>query len=356
MVAIAIVKMTPLWAQKYDGVYCGPVAEAHFSDFAAFLMAAVNRYSKAPYNVRYWELGNEPDVAPGLVPPDSIFGCWGDTNDSYYGGGYYASMLKAAYPAIKSVDPQAKVLIGGLLLNCDPGDPDCSDPQPARFFEGILQNGGGNYFDIVSYHGYPYYDDGQIVDESQPTWDRFGGVVFGKAIFLRDVMNRYGVNKPLLHSEGGLLCPEWNHQDCDSPNEGYEDAKADYTIRLYVEAIANDLEGSIWYTLDGNGWRNGGLIGNENNPNPAYYAFKFLTKELKGYQYTGQPLGVGGELRAYAFRVPSKTVWAVWSVDGGAHPLTLPFGYSQVYDKFGDPITVVGDTLDVKSPVYIELP
>ena len=49
---------------------------------------------------------------PKLVDPDSVFGCWGDNDDDYYGGGYYADMLKMVYPAVKSADPQAQVLIG----------------------------------------------------------------------------------------------------------------------------------------------------------------------------------------------------------------------------------------------------
>jgi hypothetical protein len=317
-------------------------------------MAAVQRYSKAPYNVHYWELGNEPDIDPGLVPPDSGFGCWGDQSDYYYGGGYYADMLKVVYPAIKSIDPQAKVLIGGLLLDCDPGDPDCKDPKTARFLEGILLNGGGGYFDIVSFHGYPYFSNHLIVDENFDSWDQLGGVVLGKAKFLRDVMDRYNVDKPLLHTEGSLLCPEWNLQDCNPPDEIYEDIKADYIVWLFTRAMANDFEGSIWFPLDGVGWRNAGLIGNVNDPNPAYYALKFMTEELRDAEYIGQ--GVDGSLRVYAFQVTGKTVWVVWSVDAVAHQLTLPIGYTQVYDKFGNTVPVEGDVLDVKSPVYIELP
>ena len=39
-------------------------------------------------------------------------------NDPYYGGGYYAEMLKIVYPQIKAADPEAQILIGGLLLFC----------------------------------------------------------------------------------------------------------------------------------------------------------------------------------------------------------------------------------------------
>jgi len=358
MYAIATVKMTPSWAQKYPGVYCGPMAQDHLDDFALFLRAAVERYSKPPYSVHHWELGNEPDVDHNLLLDKlSVFGCWGDNNDDYYGGGYYAEMLKVAYPAIKSVDPQAQVLIGGLLLDCDPGDSDCANPKPARFLEGILKNGGGAFFDMVSFHGYPSFNKDIIHDEDYISWNQRGGVVLGKAAFLKEVMGNYGIQKPLFHTEGALLCPDWNEENCiPEPDGVYQDAKADYVVWLYVRALANDFEGSIWYTLDGGGWRSGGLIGDTSDPNSAYFAFQFITEELAEALYLGQPLGTGGDLRAYSFKVPGKTVWVVWSIDDVAHDVTLPVGYTHVYDKLGNPVVVSGGTLAVKSPVYIELP
>ncbi len=53
------------------------------------MLQVVTRYSAAPYHVKVWEIWNEPDVAHQLVGLDSQFGCWGDQDDDYYGGGYY---------------------------------------------------------------------------------------------------------------------------------------------------------------------------------------------------------------------------------------------------------------------------
>ena len=139
---ILIVRSTPLWAQKVYGSECGPVKPEELGAFASFLHDTVIRYSQPPFNVKYWELGNEPDVDPSLVPSGSQYGCQGDQSAEYYGGEYYADMLKQAYPAIKSTDPEAQVLLGGLLLDCDPTHPpEGKDCQPAKFFEGILHNG-----------------------------------------------------------------------------------------------------------------------------------------------------------------------------------------------------------------------
>lgn len=120
---ILIVRSAPLFAQREPGQFCGPIAEEAFPAFAQFLGELVTRYSQPPYNVHYWELWNEPDVAVTGSKPDQLFGCWGDPEAADFGGGYYAEMLKWAYPAIKAADPQAQVLIGGLLLDCDPDSP-----------------------------------------------------------------------------------------------------------------------------------------------------------------------------------------------------------------------------------------
>jgi hypothetical protein len=109
---ILIIRSTPSWAQKRSGVSCGAVKFEKLSAFSKFVGDAVARYSNPPYNVKYWELGNEPDIDPSLVPSDNPFGCWGDDTDLYYGGGYYAEMLKQIYPVIKAADPEAHVLIG----------------------------------------------------------------------------------------------------------------------------------------------------------------------------------------------------------------------------------------------------
>ena len=198
---IATVKYTPSWAQKYAGYSCGPVEQDSLDEFAQFMVALVERYSVPPFNVKHWEIGNEPDIDPydpiyvNWPPGDYIYGCWGDYTDPYYGGRYYGKMLKAVYQPIKDVDPDAMIHIGGLLLDCDPTDPypvgkNCN---PGNFLEGILLGPDddpeyipGDNFDIVSFHGYAPYIGSLVWDENWFTWDQRGGVVLGKADFLRE--------------------------------------------------------------------------------------------------------------------------------------------------------------------------
>jgi hypothetical protein len=286
LTAILIVRGTPEWAQMIPGSSCGPIKPEKIESFATFMSEAVSRYSAPPYNIKFWEMGNEPDVDPSLIPQNSPFGCWGDLNDPYYGGGYYAEMLKVVYPAIKNADPEAKILIGGLLLDCDPTHtPEGKDCTPGKFLEGILVNGGGDFFDMVSFHGYVQYigPDSELptrlfFDDHNPSWGHRGGVVIGKVDFLREVMSTYNFDKPIFHTEGALLCPEQNPTDCDPPDEGFFDSQADYAIRMYVRNWANSVSGTIWYQLEGPGWRYGGLLDENQMPKPVFQAIDFLNR------------------------------------------------------------------------------
>lgn|GEM_PF-1717482 len=369
---IAIVRHTPVWAQKVVGYACGPIKQGALDEFGQFLAALVERYSAPPFQVHYWELWNEPDVDPSLVADgNSPFGCWGDLADEqYYGGGYYATMLQVAYPAIKAADPQAQVLLGGLLLDCDPSaglssfDLAEAVPQPAekadgacqvgRFFEGILANGGGDYLDIVGFHGYPPYDGSLQQDLQFGNWDGRGGIVMGKIDYLRDMLSAYGLDKPLMHTEGALVCPEWSPALCSVPGPAFYEAQADYVVWLYIRNWAAGVQATAWYTWEGPGWRHGGLLDENQNPRPAYWALHFLTNELARYSYTG-PVTLYPSLQGYEFSVTGKRVWVLWAPDEVPHSVTLPAGTVRVFDKYGGDITPPGDTLSVSSPVYVEL-
>ena len=315
---IATIKYTPYWAQKYPGVSCGPVAQNSMDEFAQFMQALVTRYGVPPYNIKHWEMGNEPDVDRNTVPNNHFYGCWGDFSDDYHGGEYYAEMLKSVYPAVKSVDPDAQIHTGGLLLECDPTHPyppgnTCSE---GNFFEGILLNGGGDYFDIASFHGYGPYIGNLIWDETWWTWAPRGGVVLGKADFLREVMARYGVDKPLFHSEAGLLCPSTDTVNCNPPGSDFYEAQADYVIRVYVRNMSANILGTSWYTLSGPGWSNSGLLDENQNPRPAYNSYQFMAEELRNADYIQRiPLYSAQYpyIQVYEFNKSGKRIWVMWA-------------------------------------------
>lgn len=358
---ILIIRGTPAWAQKIEGSVCGPVHHSKIDEFTTFMVDAVERYSHPPYNVKYWELGNEPDIDPTWVPANSVYGCWGNQFDEYLGGGYYAEMLKSVYPAMKAANPDVKILLGGLLLDCDPGNPpEGKNCAAGNFLEGVLRNGGGEYFDILSYHGYAYYigptynlGNELHFDDHHPSWGHRGGVVLGKAAFLRQVMADYNVDKPLFLTEGSLLCHPDNSVDCYPPGDSFFEAQADYIIRLIARSWANDLAGIIWYQFDGPGWRYGGLLDENLDPKPAFRAVSFLSEELSEAKHSGL-IANYENLEGYKFTTLDKTIWVLWSTDEIDTLIQLPDDTIIVYNKYGENITPENLQITINDPVFIE--
>jgi hypothetical protein len=357
---ILIIRGTPTWAQQVSGAACGPIKPEALADFASFMVDVVTRYSASPYHVRYFELWNEPDVDPALVAPDSPYGCWGDQDDPYYGGGYFAEMLKAVYPAIKAINPQAQVLVGGLLLDCDPRNhPVSKDCTPSRFLEGILRNGGGPYFDGVSFHAYDYYA-GSLGEFYNPSWgsawNNSGPVASAKLDYLLSLLDdpTYGApGKFLMNTEAALLCDA-----CASDND-FETTKAYYVARLYATALAEGLQANVWFTPLG--WRNSGLLNLDLTPRPAYTAYKFARLKLGGADYVAPKLGfnLDGDpeidVAGYEFTHYTTRLWVLWSLDGNTHIVPLTNTPSGIYDTLGNSEPLTGNTVTItREPFYIE--
>lgn len=357
----AMVLYTPGWAQKYSGSACGPVVEEALDDFAAFLGALAARYSQPPFNVHTWEIGNEPDVDHTLVSGHTGFGCWGEMDDPYYGGGYYARMLKQAYPAIKAADPQATVLVGGLLLACDPiyppetspGSGQLADCKSSKFLEGILREGGGDYFDGVSFHAYDYYmGNGRYENGGwRSASDSGGPALIPKARYLRGLLAAYGItDKILLNTEVAILCGR-DGTEAACREDDFLFTKANYAAAANAAARALGLHANIWYSLTG--WRASGLADGQLNTQPAYQAFKFSASQLAGTIYVGDIRQFEG-VQGYEFTRNGVKLWVLWSSDGEADTISTSPQPTSVYDVMGNPLPT-GKTLQIPAaPVYIE--
>jgi hypothetical protein len=350
---IVILRGTPAWAQAWPGSTCGPIKPEALDAFADFVGETVRRYSAPPYNIKYWELGNEPDIDPSSVAKDAVYGCYGNKNDPDFGGGAYAEMLKRVYPAIKQADPEATVISGGLWLECDPTLTNAKQPcLSGRFLEGFLKNGGGAAVDVIAYHAYSYWNtDGKDWNAETPGWDHRGGVFLGKLDLIRTTMHKYGVRKPILMNEGGLLC--WRSWDTCKVPAFYND-QANQVVRLFTRSWAQGLWGSVWYTLDGPGWQESGLLDVNQAPRPAYTTFKLLASLLQGASYECQ-LG-SNLLEGYAFRKGATAYLIYWTNDSRRQvTVTLPATTRAIFDKAGATRPISGPTLNVGfEPVIIE--
>ena len=353
---ILIVRGAPAWAQSVPGSQCGPVLPAKLPAFASFLHDLAARYSQPPYHVRYWELGNEPDVDPTLIAGDSNFGCWGQAGDPYYGGQFYASMLKLAYPQIKSADAGAQVLIGGLLLDCDPRDPPAERScDPSNYLEGVLKNGGGDYFDGVSFHAYDYYRG--VNQFGNPNWKNSqaagGPSLVVKARFLRSVLEVYGFpEKYLLNTEAGLLCGRTG-EEAQCQEQDFQLSKANYVAIANAAAAAEGLRANLWYSLLG--WRGSGLVTADFQPLPAFEAFRFSSRMLNGAAYV-RSIDQLPELRGYEFIREGRRFWLLWSADGADHTIQLPATPLEIYAVSGAALDALSSLVVTPAPLYIIFP
>ncbi len=116
------------------------------SEFAAFAAAAVTRYGPTG---TYW-------ATCGCTPhPISAWEIWNEENNGYWWGGtasasQYAAVFSATRGALRSVDPQARAVVGGLAF--DPaGQPSFIPPDQMI---ATLAAGNANAFDAVAVHPY----------------------------------------------------------------------------------------------------------------------------------------------------------------------------------------------------------
>jgi hypothetical protein len=133
---LVIVTYTPPWARRSDCSSSFGCQPADPSQFAAFAHAAAARYSAR--GVHHWEVWNEENTRGSWLPGPAA-------SD-------YVALLSRTYPAIKSADSGATILLGGLAAT------DYSEggiPQ-LDYLTQVYAAGGRPYFDAVAYHPYSY--------------------------------------------------------------------------------------------------------------------------------------------------------------------------------------------------------
>ena len=321
---ILVIGATPEWALK-PGYVAGAVEEQKFNSLCDFAFDLVKRYSTPPYYIKYWELYNEPDVKGGL-------GDWGDPNDLYFGGGYYGEMLKVVYPRIKAADPQAQVLVGGLLLDCDPNNPPPRKSaicKMSRFLEGILVSGAGPFFDGVSFHAYDYFTGKGTYGNNDwhTAWNTTGPVSITKANFIKTTLAKYGFPKKyLMNTENALFYGKNVIQPpCVETDSAIladiEVTKVYYVVHSYTTALAQGWKANVWFSALG--VRCSGLLQADLSPLPAYYAFQFTSQKLQSAVFV-KNLTEYAQVTGYKFRFRNRRIWVAWSFDGAPHTIDLP--------------------------------
>jgi hypothetical protein len=237
---LMLISTSPSWASGSSNKQAPPQNPADFADFARFLAA---RWAG---KVEAWEVWNEPNLdrfwPTGASPAK------------------YTELLKAAYPAIKAGDPNAKVVFAGPSTN------------DYNFIEGAYAAGAKGYFDVMGTHPYS-------CKSPEAVWSSNGRVSQFAYLGYREVrksMLARGDDKPIWFTEFG-----WgtSSQEC-----GVDEAtQADYLTKAFKLAAQDSyVQVAFWYNLRNNYWMHDaddvesqyGLLRSDFSRKASYSAFK----------------------------------------------------------------------------------
>jgi polysaccharide biosynthesis protein PslG len=144
---LAVIAYTPEWARAPGSYFTAPPLNA--ADYGDFSAQTVRRYVD---RVSSWELWNEPNLPLffGLTAKNGV---------------RYTELLKAAYPAIKAVQPSSTVVAAGLSRLI-------GDESPPAFMEQMYAAGAKGYFDAAAAH--PYVSPGGFATDPDNGWSDVG--------------------------------------------------------------------------------------------------------------------------------------------------------------------------------------
>ena len=251
--------MVPGWASSNPGLVCGSSGspagscvapndvnadgsgtDQHFKDYVTAIV------THAAGQIKYWEMWNEPTV-PGF---------WQGTDAQML------RMAQDAYGIIKSIDPTALV----------------TTPSPSTGIHGVanwmgpyLALGGGQYADIISFHGYSW-------SSTWGVWPQPEDIV-PLVENLKAQLVIYGqTSKPLWCTEGS-----WG----DTSSNGFTDPdlRAAYLSRHYLLQESEGVVRYYWFAWDN---ADDGLWSASTGMSKAGTAYQQVESWIVGATPTGQ--------------------------------------------------------------------
>ena len=299
---LGLLAYNPAWFKSRN-----PHPDEWLNDWGDYVYATVARYGRDRGQIKYWEVWNEPNLV----------------TSGYESGLYtvsdYVEVLQTAQAAIKSADPQAKIVLGGVA--------DIWSAVPTNAYDTIdyLQQlhdlGAWSMFDILGLHPY------RPLAPEIPAWRRDHFETFRDQMDRIDALLAQFGEKPIWFTEMG-----WSSQADDHIDEWEQAA---WMQRFYLLAMSRaGIEKIFWYDFRNDTGGNEHYTNPINDPNeeqfhygllnrtypldvsdvrirkPAYSAYFQLTHGLGG-------LGMNG---VYSNPFENNLGWQHWS---GSHSLDI---------------------------------
>lgn len=245
---------TPTWARPAGSIESHPPNNT--DDFARFLTALARRYRG---QVAGYEIWNEPNLSYewGNRPPNPA---------------EYTALLIAAYRAIKTADPAAQVISGGLAPTA--GEDTSSAMSDLDFLAGMYDAGAKGNFDALGNHLYTF---GQSPETESANPD---DITFARVVHQHEIMLAHGDASPVWVTEMG-----WNiatHWDLGNDHRWgvSERGQAAYLTQAYRKIRTEmpwisaaflfnlDFSAAPWYAAQ-NPMRWYAIINPDRTPRPA---------------------------------------------------------------------------------------
>ncbi|MDQ6693860.1 MAG: S-layer homology domain-containing protein [Chloroflexota bacterium] len=305
---VGMLLTTPRWASTNPGANNWYWYEpGNFNDYFDYVRAAVTRWHN---QIHVWEIWNEPNAV----------GTWSCLNNCDRAADY-ARLLQGAYAAVKAVDPNARVLIGGLYVH------DTNNEGLAFLDQVVTASGGAINFDALSIH--TYMSD-RVPESTAPT------------NVIQNFQYRLNIANDWINSHNGRPAEIWITEDGRSTcngcaNSWSEDQQANMLARMYGIALAGPRVTQFDYFQFEDKFNNpadlyGGMsiVRDDYSTKPAYNAYKTAQSMLDGATLSGmgpqmihgsdpqQPASSDYIAFDYKFTRGSANLHMVWRVNDTA--------------------------------------
>lgn len=245
------------WASSNPGSYDAGFYPPDLTAWKDYVGHVAERYYG---HVTYWEIWNEPNHS----------GFWKGSLEEY------AQTLSAAATAIKKVNPNAKIVLGGLSGS----DSDYLD----RLYEELDDP---SVIDVVAIH--PYRLLGSNFNYSPEESEDGLNTLTTDLYNIKAVVNKHDKDTtPIWLTESG-----WHSSDSGVSNK----KQARYLMRFYTIALSiPQVRKVFWYTLVNSSSdkaapeANFGILNYDYSKKASYNAYRFVKKNLNRRQFKSQKL------------------------------------------------------------------
>jgi hypothetical protein len=328
---VGLLKNTPPWASDSGMLGAPPDGldlpiDDPLNYWAAFVRQTVAYYGEK-WGINHWIIYNEPDIRPGEL---SSYEFDGDVTDYYH-------MLKVAYLAAKSVNPDAVIHLAGMAWWTDKGAG--RKPYLERLLDVAADDADAYdydfFFDVVTVHTY---------FGTQNVWNVI--------LETEGILWHYELqNKPIWVDEANAR-PSVDPFATLPPDPPYTvtlDQQADYIVQAAALSLAAGVERFAIYRLYDDHYQPGvtepwGLVRSDGSRRPAFEAYRTVIKIFADTTHAQWLYSQRSSL--VTLEQPGRTTYVMWA--RGDQPVRFHVEAGKA-GEVATQVSVYGATNDLKA-------